>query len=291
LAACSLPCSPAGITAPDAPACSLPREQQAPRRGKQECALAPADTCFGTPGVAPTDAATAAGLPGRRSTLARLTGWSAPPLARLTPAASRRAAVPAPWSGLSVLVRRGSAATLPRASSRMPAVLQRASAAGLSHCHGRRRRRPDARVIALAWMQAPEPAIRARARFCLVAHGAVMRLPLLRGLLEPKQQPATSPAAALTQPRLRKCRTASDSASALCHALGPRREEASAAERGGRLYSRRAGASDAAGASASSACVPVCGSRERCFAARRARALPSRGPRSVTSSLCRVSNK
>jgi hypothetical protein len=62
------------------------------------------DTWFGTPGVTPTDAAAAAPLPRRGSTLAWPTGWSAPPLARFTPAASRRAAVSAPATRLPVVV-------------------------------------------------------------------------------------------------------------------------------------------------------------------------------------------
>ena len=64
---------------------------------------------IGTPGVTPTDAATATRLPRRCSTLAPPTGRSAPPLARFTPAASTRAAVSTPSTRLPVLVRFSSA--------------------------------------------------------------------------------------------------------------------------------------------------------------------------------------
>ena len=60
--------------------------------------------CFGTPGVTPTDGATAARLPRGCSTLAPPTGRSALPLARFTPGASRRAAVSPPSTRLLVLV-------------------------------------------------------------------------------------------------------------------------------------------------------------------------------------------
>jgi Transposase DDE domain len=64
--------------------------------------------CFGTPGVTPTDGATAARLPRGCSTLAPPTGRSALPLARFTPGASRRAAVSPPSTRLLVLVHLGS---------------------------------------------------------------------------------------------------------------------------------------------------------------------------------------
>jgi hypothetical protein len=61
--------------------------------------------CFGTPGVTPTDGATAARLPRGCSTLAPPTGRSALTLARFTPGASRRAAVSPPSTRLLVLVQ------------------------------------------------------------------------------------------------------------------------------------------------------------------------------------------
>jgi hypothetical protein len=63
------------------------------------------DDCFGTPGVTRTDPATAARMPQRCSTPEALTGWSARPLARFTPAASTRAAASTLATRLPVLVR------------------------------------------------------------------------------------------------------------------------------------------------------------------------------------------
>jgi hypothetical protein len=76
--------------------------------------------CFGTPGVTPTDGATAARLPRGCSTLAPPTGRSALPLARFTPGASRRAAVSPPSTRLLVLVRSGQHTSVTRIGVEQP---------------------------------------------------------------------------------------------------------------------------------------------------------------------------
>jgi hypothetical protein len=67
----------------------------------------------GTRRATPTDAATAARLPGRCSTPAPPTDRPTPPLARLTPAASKRAAVSGPSTRLPVLVQSDSGENVP----------------------------------------------------------------------------------------------------------------------------------------------------------------------------------
>ena len=82
----------------------------------------------GTPGPTPTHAATAAALPGRSALRRRRPGRSAPPLARFTPAASRRAAVSAPSTRLPVLVQGSDAAHATKLLARSAGSPLRASA-------------------------------------------------------------------------------------------------------------------------------------------------------------------